>query len=395
MIFKWRDLGLWSNLRFVVTGVRLFIAMSSAASIPPRSANRATSGGRIGPAFSGEMEFAHVTYDIGAKPVLRDISFTVKPGEIACLLGPSGCGKTSVLRLAAGIVSPHAGEILIDQAEVAGPNRFVQPEKRNVGLMFQDYALFPHMTVLENVAYGLYALSKVQARDAARQVLQRVALADKEDRYPHQLSGGEQQRVALARAIAPRPQLIMMDEPFSGLDQRLRDDLRGETLQLLREARSSAIFVTHDPVEAMAIADRIILMRDGRIVQQGTPHQLHDAPLDAGVVRFFSEVNEFTGRVENLSLVTPVGRLAAKDFADGTAVQVLVRPSAIRHKAQGSLQGLVLETRYLGNLSRARVLFASGTEPVTVYVDESDNLEPGDTAQFEIDPRGVFLFKSP
>ncbi len=352
---------------------------------------------KIGPAFAGEIAFQDVSYAIGGKCILDAISLTVSPGEISCLLGPSGCGKTSVLRLAAGIAAPDSGTILIDQQTVAGAGQFVPPEKRNVGLMFQDFALFPHMTVLQNVAYGLYALSRPEAIAAARQVLQRVALSTKEDRYPHQLSGGEQQRVALARAIAPRPQLIMMDEPFSGLDQRLRDDLRRETVDLLREARSSAIFVTHDPVEAMAIADRIILMREGRIVQQGTPQQLHDHPLDAGAVRFFSEVNEFAARVQNGRVDTALGSLAAQRFVDGDQVQVLVRPTSIKRVTQSGergIEGLVIDTRYLGNQSRARVLFASGAEPLVVYLDESEELRAGQTAKFMLDHRGVFIFKS-
>jgi iron(III) transport system ATP-binding protein len=348
---------------------------------------------KIGPSFAGELSFEAISFSIGGKPVLDHISFKVSPGEIACLLGPSGCGKTSVLRLAAGIAVPDSGSIRIDQQIVAGHVRFVPPEKRNIGLMFQDFALFPHMTVLENVAYGLYALSKPEAIAAARQVLQRVALSDKELRYPHQLSGGEQQRVALARAIAPRPQLIMMDEPFSGLDQRLRDDLRRETLDLLREARSSAIFVTHDPVEAMAIADRIILMRAGKIVQQGSPQELHDTPLDAGAVRFFSEVNELTVKVTNGQVVSPLGPLTATGFAEGAQVQVLIRPTSIK-RAETGVEGLVLDARYLGNQSRARVLFASGADPMVVYLDHTEELHPGETARFKLDLRGVYIFNS-
>jgi iron(III) transport system ATP-binding protein len=355
--------------------------------------SKQVSRNKIGPSFAGELSFQDVSFEIGGKPVLDNINFSVSPGEIACLLGPSGCGKTSVLRLAAGIAAPVSGSIRIDQQVVASQGRFVPPEKRNIGLMFQDFALFPHMTVLQNVAYGLYALSKPEAIAAARQVLQRVALADKEDRYPHQLSGGEQQRVALARAIAPRPQLIMMDEPFSGLDQRLRDDLRRETVDLLREARSSAIFVTHDPVEAMAIADRIILMRAGKIVQQGTPQELHDAPLDAGAVRFFSEVNEFTGRVSKDAVVSPLGPLQATGFSEGSAVQVLIRPTSIKRAATG-VEGLVLDARYLGNQSRARVLFASGADPLVVYLDHSEELRPGETARFRLDESGVYIFNS-
>ena len=205
----------------------------------------------------------------GGVMALEAVSLVVEPGEIVCLLGPSGCGKTTLLRIAAGIERQTSGRILIDGTELAGPGTFIAPEKRGIGLMFQDYALFPHMTILDNVMYGLKALPRGDADIAARRALSRVGLADYAGEYPHLLSGGEQQRVALARAIAPRPGVLLMDEPFSNLDRRMRDDVRDETIAMLREARATTIVVTHDPEEAMRMADRIALMRAGRLVQVG------------------------------------------------------------------------------------------------------------------------------
>ena len=197
---------------------------------------------------------------------------------------------------------------MLDDLEVAGPSRFVPPEKRGVGLMFQDYALFPHMTILANVMFGLTSLDPAGAERAARAALGRVGLEDYAVDYPHALSGGEQQRVALARAIVPRPSVLLMDEPFSGLDRRLRDSVRDETLSVLRETRATAVIVTHDPEEAMRMADRIALMRRGRLVQVGTPEQLYVGPADLFAARFFSELDEIDGEARGGTVDTPLGR---------------------------------------------------------------------------------------
>ena len=226
--------------------------------------------GTAGALFAGRLTFENVSCTIGETEILKDLSFELQAGEIACLLGQSGCGKTTLLRIAAGIQRPTAGRVLLDGEEVDGPTRYVPPERRNVGLVFQDFALFPHLTVIENVAFGLSALSRGEAAKVAEHALARVGLASFRDSYPSSLSGGEQQRVALARAIVPRPQVMLMDEPFSGLDQRLRETVRGETLALLQETRATCVLVTHDPVEAMDFADRILLMRAGRLIQTGT-----------------------------------------------------------------------------------------------------------------------------
>ncbi|MEE9586439.1 MAG: ABC transporter ATP-binding protein, partial [Hyphomicrobiaceae bacterium] len=261
---------------------------------------------------------------------LRGVSLDVAPGEVLCLLGPSGCGKTTLLRVAAGIEKPSAGRVLINQQEVAGPNRFVPPEARNVGLMFQDFALFPHLTILGNVAFGLRALPKAEARREAQFALARVGLAHMSGEYPHTLSGGEQQRVALARAIAPRPSVLLMDEPFSGLDVQLRDYMQEEALAILRETRATCVIVTHDPDEAMRLADRIAVMRAGLIVQVGEAEELYRKPTDLFVARFFSEINEFGAKVAEGRLETPVIDLPADDYSDGDDVVVCIRQRGVR-----------------------------------------------------------------
>ena len=223
----------------------------------------------------------------------------------------------------------RSGRVLLDGREVASPKVFVPPEKRSIGLMFQDYALFPHLTVLKNVMFGLTALDRRARAEEARAALARVGLAHLAESYPHEISGGEQQRVALARAIVPRPGVLLMDEPFSGLDSRLRDSVRADTLSVLRETGATAVIVTHDPEEAMRMSDRIVLMRGGRIVQQGGAEELYDRPQSLFVARFFSALNELGGAVSSGRVVTRIADFACNGHADGAAVIVAIRPQGV------------------------------------------------------------------
>ena len=264
-------------------------------SAQPSERTRTTTG----VSFASRLTFEDIHHSYHGKQTIRGISLTAEPDEVLCLLGPSGSGKTTLLRIAAGIEVQAQGRVVIDGREAAGPSVFLPPEKRGIGLMFQDFALFPHMSVLDNVRFGLTALPKREAVAAAQAALERVGLAHYAAQYPHALSGGEQQRVALARALAPRPGVLLMDEPFSGLDSRLKDTVRADTLQILRESRATAIVVTHDAEEAMRMADRIALLRDGRLVQVGTPDLLYRQPKDLFAAAFFSEINQFDGRVRD------------------------------------------------------------------------------------------------
>ena len=232
--------------------------------------------------IASRLTFEHVSHGFDGTPVLNDFSLDIAPGEIVCLLGPSGCGKTTLLRLAAGIERLDEGRILIDNTVVSSPDHFVPPERRGVGLVFQDFALFPHLTILQNVSFGLKTLDPEQARQAALTALERVGLASMAAEYPHVLSGGEQQRVALARAIVPRPNVLLLDEPFSGLDKRLRDTMREETLSILQETRTTCVMVTHHTEEAIRMGDRIAVMRQGRLIQAGTAEALYESPAVPG-----------------------------------------------------------------------------------------------------------------
>lgn len=272
-----------------------------------------------------------ISHQFGELTAVDGINLDVKPHEVVCLLGPSGCGKTTLLRIAAGLELQQQGEVHIGGAKMAAPgNRCVPPEQRNVGLVFQDSALFPHLTVLENVVFGLDRQPAAQRRRVALRLLEQLNMDAFADTYPHMLSGGQQQRVALARALAPEPRLMLLDEPFSSLDARLRDQIRDDTLHVLKRSGTGTLLVTHDPEEAMFMADRIALMRNGRIVQMGPPVELYCQPADPFVVTFFGEVNEFHGIAEGGKVMTPVGAVDAPDLPDGTSANVLMRPEALR-----------------------------------------------------------------
>ncbi|MEM6695084.1 MAG: ABC transporter ATP-binding protein [Pseudomonadota bacterium] len=280
-------------------------------------------------AAAPRLDVIGLTRRFGTKAVVDNLTLRVAAGEVMCLLGPSGCGKSTVLRCIAGVDRPNQGQIRVDGQTLSGDGIEQPPEAREVGLMFQDFALFPHMSVAENVAFGLTGGRAAKA-DRVRRLLDRVHMARFTDAYPHQLSGGEQQRVALARALAPRPKVMLMDEPFSGLDDRLRDDIRDDTLEVLQEEGTAVLMVTHEPEEAMRMADAIALMRAGRIVQMGTPRALYTAPVDRAAAAFFSDVNSVPGRVRHGIAETPLGQFPAPELADGTAVEAVFRPQHAR-----------------------------------------------------------------
>ncbi len=295
--------------------------------------------------------------------VVNDVSLSVMPGSVICLLGPSGCGKSTTLRMIAGVEMQDSGEIYVDGQLVCDTITRVPPESREIGLMFQDFALFPHLSVAENVAFGLTGSARSN-RERVDELLEKVGMARHIDAYPHQLSGGEQQRVALARALAPRPRILLMDEPFSGLDDRLRDDIRDETLQVLKGEGTSVLLVTHEPAEAMRMADEIALMRNGQIVQRGAPYNIYNAPADREAAAFFSDINLIRGVVKGALTETPFGQFLAPGVPDGTTVEIVIRPQHLRidfdrggrgpdptPKDGTAARGIVERARYLGSES--------------------------------------------
>lgn len=261
--------------------------------------------------------------------VIDDLSLEIVEGEVLCLLGPSGCGKTTTLRIAAGVERQSAGRVLLDGTVVSDGAVHEPPERRSVGLMFQDFALFPHLDIAANVAFGLKA-PKAERLRVAEEFLERVGLSGFGAKFPHMLSGGEQQRVALARALAPKPRVMLMDEPFSGLDNRLRDAVRDQALGLLKAEGAAVLLVTHDPEEAMRMADRIALMRHGRIVQAGAPYNVYNRPVDREAAMFLSDVNVIHGVVANRQTDTPFGLFLAPKLVDGADVEIIVRPEHLK-----------------------------------------------------------------
>jgi iron(III) transport system ATP-binding protein len=299
----------------------------------------------------------------GGRPVVDDVSLSVAAGQVTCLLGPSGCGKSTTLRMIAGVERADRGEIRIDGRLVSGRGVHVPPEDRSVGLMFQDFALFPHLTVAENVGFGL-RLDKAAKQRRVWELLEKVDLSGFGSKHPHQLSGGEQQRVALSRALAPKPRVMLMDEPFSGLDNRLRDGIRDRTLELLMEEQTAVLLVTHEPDEAMRMADEIALMRGGRIVQKGAPYNVYNAPVDKAAAAFFSDINVIQGTSRGALTETPFGAFLTPGHADGARVEIVIRPQHLRidfdRAGRGPnptpqdgvpARGTVLRSRYMGRES--------------------------------------------
>lgn len=309
-----------------------------------------------------KMDAVRHAYD--GVSVLDGVDLTVGEGEMVCLLGSSGCGKTTLLRIAAGIEPLREGRISIQGQLVADGRLDVPPEARGIGMVFQDHALFPHLDVLGNVSFGLMGLEADERRIRALATLRQVGMEDFAARYPHNLSGGQQQRVALARAIAPNPRLLFLDEPFSGLDTRLRTQLRDDTLHILRDSGISTLMVTHDPAEAMYMADRLAVMRAGRIVQVGDPVSLYDAPVDEFVAGLFGYVNRFDTEVSDGVAPTPLGAVPAPGFANGAAVKVLVRPEGVRLFGEASAHtgavGRILATRFLGRSHLVHLVIGEG-----------------------------------
>jgi iron(III) transport system ATP-binding protein len=304
-----------------------------------------------------------VTRTLGGRAVVEEVSLTVAPGQVTCLLGPSGCGKSTTLRLIAGVERADAGTIAIDGRGVAGPGLHLAPEARGVGLMFQDFALFPHLTVAQNVAFGLTGERGARLARVG-ELLERVNLAGYGGKHPHELSGGEQQRVALARALAPRPRVMLMDEPFSGLDNRLRDGIRDTTIDILKEEGTAVVLVTHEPEEAMRVGDEIALMRQGRIVQKGAPYNVYNAPADRAAAAFFSDINVIRGTSRGALTETPFGAFLTPGHADGAPVEIVIRPQHLKidfdRGGRGPnptpqdgtpARGTVLRARYLGRES--------------------------------------------
>lgn len=283
------------------------------------------------------LRHVHKRYPKAPSEAVSDLSLTIATGEIVGLVGASGSGKTSVLRMIAGLETPSSGEIVLGDSVVAGPKESIPPEDRGVGLVFQEGALFPHMNVRKNVAYGLQGQPSSKRHEEANRMLELVGLSDKGQRYPHELSGGERQRVALARALAPHPKVILLDEPFSNLDPGLREDLRGELLAVIQRVGATALIVTHDVMDALIIADRIAVLKDGRLIQCASSDEVYHSPADLYCARLFGPAFPLPSAWERLSSTQDRTWLRPQDLA-----------WSVEH-AEGSLPATVKSTQFLGD----------------------------------------------
>ncbi|ANM04237.1 Fe(3+) ABC transporter ATP-binding protein FbpC 1 [Rhizobium phaseoli] len=347
----------------------------------------------------GSVTFQNVRKSFGAFTAIPDLSLSIEPGTLVTLLGPSGCGKTTTLRMLAGLEHPTSGRILIGGADVT----MLPANERDVSMVFQSYALFPHMTSLDNVAYGLQSsgLGKKEAREKAEEGLKLVGLAGMGHRLPAELSGGQQQRVAVARALVLEPQVLLLDEPLSNLDARLRRRVRTEIRELQQRLGFTAVYVTHDQDEALAVSDRIIVMKDGEIAQSGTPRELYEAPASSFIADFMGEANVIPCEViavegtEALIRVAGVNhRLPSRSAKPGMA-KLAVRPGSITIAAAGQrgLPGRVLHSAYLGG----HVEYEIETDVGTLFIIDhavDRNLPPASDVTLGFENRGIALINA-
>ena len=304
------------------------------------------------------LSLAGLVKRFGAVVAVDAVDLDVAAGELIALLGPSGCGKTTTLRLAAGFERPDAGTVSLGGEEVAGPGSYVPPEKRRIGVVFQDYALFPHMSVEDNVGYGVRRRDKRPSR--VGEMLDLVGLADKSRRRPHELSGGEQQRVAIARALAPDPAVVLLDEPFSNLDAALRVRVRDEVRDILDAAGATAVFVTHDQEEALSLADRVAVMSTGRLLQIGTPVELYEQPADRFVATFVGDADLLLGEFDGERVNTALGAHTTDRSLPRGPVDVVMRPEHLRVRLDGSGAGTVRRITYFGHDQVLEISLADG-----------------------------------
>ncbi len=348
------------------------------------------------------LKVDHLAMRYGKRDVLRDVSFNLPQGTIACLLGASGCGKTSVLRALAGFEPVHAGRITIDGQTLSDARQVVPPEHRRIGMVFQDYALFPHLTVAQNVAFGLRGHGNNQAR--IQEMLHIVGLASSGHRYPHELSGGQQQRIALARALAPQPSVLLLDEPFSNLDVNLRERLAIEVRDILKATRTTAVMVTHDQTEAFAMADVVGVLADGQVQQWDTAYGLYHRPVNRQVAAFIGLGTFVQATVvgphaiafmlpevpsQDLTFQTP----SPLPFANGTAVDVLLRPDDVIHDDNSDLCATVLHKAFRGADFLYTLALPGGSEVVSI-VPSHHNHALGESIGIRLDLSHVVAFES-
>ena len=340
------------------------------------------------------ITISHITKAFGDNVVLKDFTETFRDGEFITLLGPSGCGKTTMLRIIAGFEKPTSGELYIDNQLVSGGNTFIPPEKRGIGMVFQSYAVWPHMNVFDNVAYPLRIKRqpKEKIKTAVERVLGIVHLSQYAERLPNQLSGGQQQRVALARALVAEPKLLLLDEPLSNLDAKLRESMRFEIKEIQQRTGITVVYVTHDQVEAMAMSDRIFLINRGVVQQCGTPHEIYCQPVNQFVADFLGKVDFFKGEVSGGRIVFPaMGGQSIPYTGDRTGrVEAAIRPENLFFAEDGPLSGTIEKVFFLGDVNDCRVRVGETLVRVICGGWLSADLQPGKQVRLQVRDFMVF-----
>ena len=344
------------------------------------------------------LSFKNISFAYGEVGVISQLDLDIEEGSITCLLGPSGCGKSTLLRLAAGLESLQSGCINLDQQILASPEFSPPPEKRPVGLMFQENALFPHMSVFENIAFGLHGQSQSEKTARVNELLEMVGLLKYAERYPHELSGGQQQRIALARCIAPQPKVLLMDEPYASIDITLRRSLREAARHTLKKNNATTILVTHDPPEAMEMADIIAVMDNGKIVQKGTPEEVYLNPAAASVAKLFGDAQSFEAEFLGDSFRTSYGEIMVTcDFQISQGpCELVARPNGLSIKKQHESKLKITDLRYIGDVWVAFLLpedLDHGLEPLRVAVTDLEDLEVGQSVGIYAEETGIFGFE--
>lgn len=341
------------------------------------------------------LEAQNLSKQFNTAKIIDNISFTLGEGQIGCLLGPSGSGKTTLLRLVAGFETPERGKLILHGQPVCDKDLFLPPEKRRIGMVFQDYALFPHLTVKGNIGFGLRNLPRDIKKEKVRATIERIGLGKWADHYPHELSGGQQQRVALARALIMEPEIILLDEPFSNLDVTLRENLSREVRQIIKDLGLTALMVTHNQQEAFTMADEIGVVMDGKILQWGTPHELYHMPANRKVAEFVGEGVLIDGWVvEGIGVNTSLGLIEGSlksDLKEGTLVDVLVRPEDLVHDDRSRYKATIMQKDYRG----PNILFTLRTpsgERLLSLVPSHHNHKMGEELGFKVEMENLVVF---
>lgn len=345
--------------------------------------------------MSALLELNNIRTSYDDKAIIHDVSFSIEQGELTCLLGPSGCGKTTILKAISGFQDLQKGSITLDGKPISSPDFSLAPEKRNIGMIFQDHALFPHLNIADNIGFGLRKHSKQQKQTTVGVLLELINLEGYAEKFPHELSGGQQQRVAIARALAPSPKLLLMDEPFSSLDADLREKLGYEVRTLLKDQGITAIMVTHDQHDAFALGDKIGIMSEGHLLQWDTSFNLYHAPASRFVAQFIGDGVFISGKMhEGKSVITSFGEIRGETTAGnycGEDVEILLRPDDILHDPKSPIRGKVIRKAFKGAQTLYTLETAEKEQLVSLFPSH-DDYEIGDTVGVRIEADHLVVF---